>query len=79
MLKLICIQDKKLIIDCIWGLYYSTDTDYDNITRNLYDTGIVHKLLDLDFNELNEFKIPTIRILGNIVSLDHSITEVIIN
>lgn len=75
-MKLILVQDRKVILDSIWGLCYTTDTDYDNITRNIFDTGIIHKLLKLDFSELNEFKIPTIRMIGNVVSLDNSITEV---
>ena len=75
-LKLILIHDRNVILDSIWGLCYTADTDNENITRNLYDTGIIDKLLALDFNELYEFKIPIIRIIGNIVSLDNSITEV---
>lgn len=73
---MILIQDRKVILDSIWGLCYTTDTDYDIITKNLFDTGIIHKLLQLNFNELYEFKIPTIRIIGNVVSIDNTITEV---
>jgi|LauGreDrversion4_2_1035121.scaffolds.fasta_scaffold3349026_1 hypothetical protein len=70
------VQDRMVLLDCVWGLSYTTDTDYESLTRSLYDNGIIHKLLKINFNELPEFSVPSIRIFGNTVSLDHIITEV---
>lgn len=76
MFKLIEIQDLDIASDCLWGFFNLTNNDYLSLARNIYDRGIVQKLLEINYKDYSRFKIPALRIFGNLISMDATTTEV---
>ena len=62
-------NNKDLILDCIWGLSFLPYFNYEILISNYFKDGIFNKIYELSLSN-NIYIVPTIRILGNVTSLN---------
>ncbi len=71
-------HDNQILSNCLWGLYYVTqfDENYPNIYNKVVDSGAVVKILKFDYSKMQLCILPSLRVLGNLLSGKYDVVDV---
>jgi len=67
-------HDAELLADCLWALSHLSEGGEERIT-NIIQSGCIPKVIQLLSHHLYNIQLPSIRIIGNIVSGSAQQTE----
>jgi hypothetical protein len=70
-------KDNEIIIYCVWTLSHMCEFNYSNIENIILDSGAIVKILGSVPN-YNQYQLPVLSLLGNMLSSDEEIMDVII-
>jgi hypothetical protein len=70
-------NDIEVKRDAAWGFSSISDSDVISVQRFLIDRGLVQDIITMDKHILNEMIIPSIRIIGNLLSKTDKIADVL--
>lgn len=76
--KYFSVEDYEILRDVCWGFSNISDSEDYYVQRYLIDEGIINTLISCDPQDIKDLKIPAIRILGNLLSKNDTLVDVII-
>lgn len=71
-------NDNEVLVNCLWGVSYISEyNNIDKLQEHIFNSGVVVKILNAQYKN-HLCVVPAIRILGNVLSGDYKIVDVII-
>lgn len=71
-------EDRAVVADALWGLYYISDASDDQIEK-VVQTGVMPQLVSLLQHPSLSIRTPALRVIGNIASGDESQTQKVVD